>query len=318
VVRRAVAGWVVIAIASCGGRGAPVTPPGAEPAAAGDGSAAGSAAGAPRFDPLSEASLRADIAWLTADDRHGRGEADAPVVVKWLVDQLSREGYEPVLQPIARAPNQHNVIAVWKPGGAPDAPTTILSAHYDHLGIDGGVIYPGADDNASGVAAALAVARDIARRGDVTGRVVFLFTGGEEIGLLGAKAYVAAPTYPLASTRVINLDMVGRRLFESAGDIDAALGAIGPFGDASDAVHAAAERAELQVVAVRPGMVSLIGQDWRTDDWVFRDAGVPAIHFSTGLHDDYHQSTDTVDRISWPQMVRVATFLRHLIAGVAR
>ena len=66
-----------------------------------------------------------------------------------------------------------------------------------------------------------------------------------------------------------------------------------------------------------PALVSLVGEDWRSDDWVFRQAGVPAAHFSTGLHDDYHKPTDTLDRLSRPQMLRIAKFLRGLVARTA-
>jgi hypothetical protein len=67
-----------------------------------------------------------------------------------------------------------------------------------------------------------------------------------------------------------------------------------------------------------PRMVKLIGQDWRSDDWVFRDRGVTAVHLSTGLHDDYHQPTDTLDKLSRPQLVRNTRFLRELLVRVAR
>src|SRR5262245_27387076 len=127
--RRIVSGLVIavavaIVLAACGGRGTTVPGTGT-PVAVGP---SADAAGAPKslVDPLSEASLRADVAWLTAPERNGRGAATAPAVVRWLVDQLGRDGYQAVTQPIASAPDQSNVIAVWHPGGEPDAPTTIL------------------------------------------------------------------------------------------------------------------------------------------------------------------------------------------------
>jgi hypothetical protein len=276
---------------------------------------------APLGDPFDQASLAADIEWLTAPARKGRGSdsPEAKEVAKWLAAELTAAGYAPTTIDIPDVKGQVDVVAVYGPRD--DAAATVLvCAHYDHLGESGGEIYPGADDNASGVAVALAVARDVAARRDVPGRIVFLFTGAEELGLYGARAYAATPTVPLADTRaVFNLDMVGRKFFESTVDGDAMLGAVGLPDDAalSDAGDAAAADAGLQLVSVSPALISLVGEDWRSDDWVFRDLGVPSAHFSTGVHDDYHKPTDTPDRLSYPQMLRVARFLRSLVARTA-
>jgi hypothetical protein len=312
---------VLAAAIGCGGRAIPVPAPApGAPAPAAPEVAAGDAPVAPalpvpRFQlaPISEDSIVADIAWLVAPERRGRSAADARDVARWLENELAAAGYAPIVQPIEKLGVQVNVIAVHAPADARE--TVVVIAHYDHLGSG----YPGADDNASGVAVALAVARELAASGGVAGRVVFLFTGGEEIGLHGALAYVAAPTHPLADTRfAINLDMVGRRLFESAIDKDAALGAVGADGALGVAAQEAAAAVGIELVTVTPRMVKLIGQDYRSDDWVFRDRGVPAVHLSTGLHDDYHQPTDTLDKLSRPQLVRNARFLRELLVRVAR
>jgi Zn-dependent M28 family amino/carboxypeptidase len=272
-------------------------------------------------DPLSEASLAADLEWLTADARKGRGSrsAEAIEVARWIAGELEQAGYAVTLQPIPAVDGQLNVLAVYGPREE-SAPTVLVSAHYDHLGEVDGQVHPGADDNASGVAVALAVARDLAARRDVAGRVVFAFFGAEEPGLLGAYAYAAKPLHPLADTRaVFNLDMVGRKFFESTVGADATLGSVGLPDDAAllEAAEAAAADAGLELIAVSPALVALVGEDWRSDDWVFRDKGVPAVHFSTGIHDDYHKPTDTLDRLSRPQMVRIARFLRALVARTA-
>jgi len=270
----------------------------------------------PAGDPLSEASLIADVEWLTAPERAGRGP-ESEATARWLIDELTAAGYAPTTQPIDGFPGQVNVIASQGAG----ATAVLVTAHHDHLGVLDGVIYPGADDNASGVAAALAVARDLGARRDVAGRVVFVFTGAEEPGLYGARAYVADPTVPLADTRVVlNLDMVGRRFFESAGGgAQAALGAVGldPEDPMFAAASAAAEGAGLELLTVSPALVALVGEDWRSDDWVFRDAGVAAVHLSTGMHPDYHRPSDTVDHLDRAQLVRVARFLRDVVAALA-
>ena len=84
-----------------------------------------------------------------------------------------------------------------------------------------------------------------------------------------------------------------------------------------ETASAAAHEAGLELVAVSPALLSLVGEDWRSDDWVFRDAGVAAVHLSTGLHADYHKSSDTADRLSRPQMLRIARFMRALVARTA-
>ena len=267
-------------------------------------------------DPLSEASLVADVTWLADPARAGRGSqsVEAQATARWIADELRAAGYEPFTQPIPSVPGQVNVIA---DHGAPDASGVIVMAHYDHVGVIGGKLHPGADDNASGVAVALAVARAI-RKSPVAGRVMFVFTGAEEIGLDGAEAFAAAPAMPFDQIRALyNLDMVGRHFFASTVDQDATLAAVGLPGnpDVFAAASDAATAVGLNLIPVRPGLVKVLGEDRRSDDWIFRDHGVYAIHFSTGLNDQYHTPDDTLARLSRPQLVRVAKFLHRLVVA---
>lgn len=263
---------------------------------------------------MSEASITAHIAWLVAPERAGRGSnsPEAQATARWIAGELRAAGYEPRTQPIPSVPGQVNVIA---DHGAPDLSGVIVMAHYDHLGVIGGKVHPGADDNASGVAVALAVARAI-RQSPLRGRVMFVFTGAEEIGLDGAKAFAADPAMPFDQIRALyNLDMVGRHFFASTVDEDATLAAVGlpgnpeVFAAASDA----ATEAGLTLIPVRPGLIKILGEDRRSDDWILRDHGVYAIHFSTGLNDQYHTPDDTLANLSRPQLVRIATFLHRLV-----
>jgi Zn-dependent M28 family amino/carboxypeptidase len=270
---------------------------------------------------MSEAGLAADLAWLTAPARAGRGSTapEARATARWLADQLRAAGYAPIEQPIPAVPGQVNVIA--ELAAAAPAPATempaelIVVAHYDHLGMRDGQLHPGADDNASGVAVALAVARDLQRHPlPAAARVRFLFTGAEELGLLGARAFVAVPPVPLDRVRAVyNLDMVGR---EVAAGGPPQLAAVGIAGD-PDIAAAALDAADEAGLALAPVPISLLraaNQTHRTDDWVFRDAGVYAIHLSTGLSDGYHSPRDTLDQVSVPQTLRIARFLRGLVA----
>jgi peptidase M28-like protein len=270
-------------------------------------------------DLLGEASLVADIHWLTAPARAGRGSRspEAHATAEWIAGQLRIAGYTPQLQPIADLADQVNVIAAYGPA---TGRAILVVAHYDHLGTIDGRMYPGADDNASGVAVALAIARDL-RVHPIDGRVVFVFTGGEELGLLGARTYASTPTVPITDIRAVyNLDMVGRHFFASSVDQDARLAAVGlpENAEIADAALRAAETAGLELLSVRAGLLKVVGEDRRSDDWMFRDRGVFAVHFSTGLNDDYHEPTDTEDKLSHPQLVRIAAFLRALVAATAR
>jgi Zn-dependent M28 family amino/carboxypeptidase len=284
------------------------------------------AAPAPSPDPMTEASLVADLAWLAAPERAGRGSTspDARATARWLAGELRAAGYAPVEQPIPDVPGQVNVIAAApapassSSPAAAASPAVLVVAHYDHLGVRNGAIHPGADDNASGVAVALAVARDLRRR-PVSGHVVFLFTGAEEIGLRGARAFAAAPSPPLAELRAVyNLDMVGRELLSDTGAPQLAAVGLAADPDLTGAALDAAAGAGLTLAPAPAGLLSAIGQANRSDDWVFRDAGVFAVHFSTGLGDDYHAPGDTPDKVSRPQLLRVARFLGDLLQRTSR
>ena len=269
-------------------------------------------------DPMSAQSMLADIAWLTDDARAGRGSLspEARATARWLEGELAAAHLAVTEQEVPQTGGQVNVIARYDGDGR--AKPIVFVAHYDHLGKDAsGAIYRGADDNASGVAVLLAVARATSRAHDVKRPLVFLFTAAEEQGLLGSKTYADRPLVPLRDTRaVINLDMVGRRFLELAVDRDAAIGVVGLDDDPAlgDAARAAAKDAGLALVPASPALLYAVGEAFRSDDWSLRAPGLPALHFSTGLHDDYHRPSDTPDKLSPAQLERAA----KLVRGIAR
>jgi Zn-dependent M28 family amino/carboxypeptidase len=195
-----------------------------------------------------------------------------------------------------------NVVALCK--GSNDAPeTVVISAHYDHLGVRDGEIYPGADDNASGVAVMLALAEDCRRR-RFAHDVLFVAFDAEELGLQGAKAFIAHPPLPLARIALdINLDMVSRsdkrELFVA-----------GPYHwpKTRPPLEAVAKRAAVRVLFGhdKPASVAAGVQDWtnQSDHGPFHAAGTPFVYFGVEDHADYHKTTDTADKID-------ATFLRQ-------
>ena len=191
----------------------------------------------------------------------------------------------------------------------------VLGAHYDHVGLGGrfssaperaGEIHNGADDNASGIAALIEIARSAASdRLRFPRSLVFVAFAGEEWGLLGSKYYASAPVMPLADTvMMVNLDMIGR----SQGSVEVGGLATTPALQAD--VDAAARIADINVRRGGPGA-------GRSDDSSFSDRRVPALHFFTGFHDDYHRPGDDWDRVDAQGTARVATLALELAARIA-
>ena len=180
-------------------------------------------------------------------------------------------------------------------GAAPGLPPIVISAHYDHLGRLDGAVYHGADDNASGVAALLAAARYFKSH---TPRhpMTFAAFDAEELGLQGAEAYVMARDDARRAALNVNLDMVSRN---DRNEIFAA----GTY-------HHAAFKPLLDDVQHRSTVRILFGHDrpmylagsvenwtYASDHGAFHAEGVPFVYFGVADHEDYHQPTDTADKI---------------------
>jgi hypothetical protein len=201
----------------------------------------------------------------------------------------------------------HNVIGIL-PGRDPALAheAVLIGAHHDHVGMVGGAVHPGADDNASGTAVALGLARAFAAAGGAARTLVFAFFGAEELGLIGSGHYVGQPAWPLERTvAMLNFDMVGRmrqdRLMVGGVDSGAGLGAL-----VAAAARAAGVRAELRASPFAP-----------SDHSRFYTAGTPVLFFFTGLHEDYHRPGDTADKINAAGMARVAEVAARVVLDLA-
>jgi peptidase M28-like protein/PDZ domain-containing protein len=193
--------------------------------------------------------------------------------------------------------------------------TVLVGAHYDHLGRGGegslapdqaGTIHPGADDNASGTAVVLGLARAFAAAGGAPRTLVFAAFSGEEMGLLGSAHYVRQPSVALDKTvLMLNLDMVGRlrngKLYVGGVDSGTSLRAL-----VTDAGRALNVRPEMRGDPFAP-----------SDHTSFYTAGRPVLFFFTGAHADYHRPTDTADRINAEGLRAVAALAMRVIAAVA-
>ena len=204
-----------------------------------------------------------------------------------------------------------NVAALW-PGRGPRAREVILlSAHFDHVGLQGGELHPGADDNASGASALLCIARALSAGGQLERSVLCLWVSGEEQGLWGSRAFARDAMLPAGLQVVanVNLDMVGRT--------DPAALYLTP-SPAHDAFNAVAETALAQ--AGLAGFGPLQSQDdyWtRSDHYSFHaELGVPVLYLSSGDHEDYHQPSDVPERVDLDKVRRVACLVVRIAAAL--
>ena len=190
-----------------------------------------------------------------------------------------------------------------------------VTAHYDHLGMsDSTVIYYGADDNASGTAGVIEIARAFAeaqKKGAGPKRtVVCMLVSGEEKGLLGSKYYTEFPLFPLDNTIVdINIDMIGRVDERHANNPDY-IYVIGSdrlsthLHDINELVNADHTKLELDYRYNAKDDPNHYYE--RSDHFNFAEKGIPSIFFFNGTHPDYHRPTDTPDKINYEVLAKRA------------
>jgi hypothetical protein len=210
-------------------------------------------------------------------------------------------------------------VAALLPGSDPELTheVIVLMAHYDHVGVgaadeSGDRIYNGADDNGSGTVGLMAIANALteAKKAGAGPRrsVLFLHVTGEEKGLLGSRYYSDNPTVPIANVAAaLNIDMIGRieaKRYES-GDTNYVylIGASLISSKVDSLVRAA--NAKTVNIFLDPGLNDLNDPQQiyrRSDHWNFGRLGVPFAFFFTGIHDDYHQPSDSPDKITYEAM----------------
>ncbi|MBV9743480.1 MAG: M28 family peptidase, partial [Acidobacteriia bacterium] len=195
----------------------------------------------------------------------------------------------------------HNV-AAYLPGETDEY--ILIGAHYDHLGLGEqfslapdlkGTIHPGADDNASGTAGVIELARWFSTQPKQKRGILFMTFAGEELGLLGSSFYVEHPDFPLEKcTAMINMDMIGRvrndKLY------------IG--GVATGSTFRALLDREAPKFTLRLDYSDTSGYG-SSDHAEFTAKGVPVLFFFSGLHSDYHKPSDTWDKIDAPEAAKV-------------
>jgi Zn-dependent M28 family amino/carboxypeptidase len=194
-----------------------------------------------------------------------------------------------------------------------------LTAHYDHLGTSGNKIYYGADDDGSGTVSILELAEAFAKA-KAAGKgprrtIVFMTVSGEEKGLLGSEYFCDHPTLPLEKvTANLNIDMIGRS--DPKRKLGDSLNYVYVVGDdklssdlrvISEAINKKYTKLELDYKYNDPNDKEMIY--YRSDHYNFAKNGVPIIFYFNGTHADYHQPTDTPDKINYNLLTKRAQLI---------
>lgn len=285
-------------------------------------------------NPPTDAQLLSDIkknvAFLAADDLEGRaiGTEGEQKAAQYLAKEFKNmgllpKGTEGFFQPftVSKPSNPHEEAVIGTDGtgitgrnvvGFLDKKankTIVIGAHFDHLGLGGSGslhrgdsdIHNGADDNASGTAALLALA-DIFKHRELNSNVLFIAFSGEENGLWGSNYFVKNPTIDLAKVNyMINMDMVGRMNEEKSLAVYG-VGTSPSFPLILDPINSDS----LKIVTTESG----VGP---SDHTSFYLQDLPVLHFFTGQHEDYHKPTDDSDKINYEGLVKVVRYISRVI-----
>ena len=210
----------------------------------------------------------------------------------------------------------------------------ILSSHLDHIGIEGGQINNGADDDGSGTVTMLEIAEAFQiglEKGYRPKRsIVFLHVTGEEEGLLGSAYYTENPLYPLEHTIVnLNIDMIGRNdsLHDTNEDYLYLIGSdilSQDLHNISVSINKKYSNLDLDfryndplVKVYERGRYYANRYYYRSDHYNFAKNDIPVIFYFSGTHDDYHLPTDTVEKINYPLLTKRARYIFHTVWELA-
>jgi hypothetical protein len=197
----------------------------------------------------------------------------------------------------------------------------VITAHYDHLGIENGKIYYGADDDGSGTAALIEIAEafmyNVSNNHRPARSIVIMAVTAEEKGLVGSEYYTDFPLFPLKNTVAnLNIDMIGRvdTLHKNNPNYVYIIGS----DRLSSELHQINELSNLSTVNITLDYKYNKLDDpnrfyYRSDHYNFAKNNIPVIFYFSGVHEDYHKTTDTVDKIDFIKMNKIV----QLVYGTA-
>lgn len=283
---------------------------------------------------ISEPNLRRDVEWLAADKRKGRGTGskEERKSAAYLAKQFKKAGLAPKGDngtwlhhfTFRKADPHGNIdaaapqivsqnVAAYLDNGA--ANTIVIGAHYDHLGLGhdhnsleanpDGKVHNGADDNASGTAGVLELARYFANNNrKESHNFLFLCFSGEELGLVGSKKFVENPTIDLSKVSfMLNMDMIGRLNAEKR----LVVGGVGTAPNFVPTLNSL--KGDLSIKLDSAG----VGP---SDQTSFYLKDLPVLFFFTGQHSDYHKPSDDVDKINFAGQKQVLELAVRVIEAL--
>ncbi|MGI8786693.1 MAG: M20/M25/M40 family metallo-hydrolase [Pyrinomonadaceae bacterium] len=276
--------------------------------------------------------------------KKAKGEIDsnAPIISKAVVGLK--------INLVKKSAEAYNVVGVLE-GTDPTLKNEaiVIGAHYDHLGrggqgslaVNSTEIHHGADDNASGVAGLLEIARQFSQEKKNKRTIIFIAFGGEEEGLLGSQFYVNNPVFPLAQTvAMINMDMIGRLK-----DDKLTIGGIGTASEWKEMIEKLNSRtlisnglnpinlpspkipmeanansvavSDTKLIKPEPFVLQLNEDGFGPSDHSsFYAKKIPVLFFFTGTHEDYHKPSDTADKINYDGLLKVENFVAETIKAI--
>lgn len=186
----------------------------------------------------------------------------------------------------------------------------VISAHYDHIGVKNNEVFNGADDNASGVAGLLQFAKYFSKN-KPNNTLVFAIFDAEEMGLQGAKAFVANPPVPFEKIKLnINMDMISR---SDKGELYAA--GTFKYPELKPFLHTTNSKIKLLLGHDDP---KLGRDDWtnQSDQGAFNAKNIPFIYFGVEDHKDYHKATDEFQFITKDFFIEAANTIQEVIINI--
>ena len=277
------------------------------------------------LDSIKKESVKAYVEKLSSKEFNGRGtgtegNVKAAAYIKSHLDSLKIPYKEQEFSVQNR--KTKNIIAYISPKIPKSDKIIVIGAHFDHLGSRGSTYYPGADDNASGVAGVMAVATALSKyKNKLNCTVLLQFYSAEELGLVGSKYYVNNPLFPESRpdmnkhAAMINLDMIGylRKSYMDNENVtsyrDCKEWVVFDYGNAVDLKSIVGELSTKypfakNISGYRPG---------GSDHAPFYNKGIPVVFLHTGSHPHYHKPSDTPDKLNYDGLTSISKLALEIL-----
>lgn len=280
------------------------------------------------LDLITEENLKQYVEILSSKEFGGRepGTIGSEKTIDFICKHLDSLGILYVKQSFSiKGVVTSNIIAHITPQKPINKKVIIIGAHFDHLGTKGSAYYPGADDNASGVAGLLAIATSLSKYKDKLNHTISLqFYSAEEWGLIGSNFYTKYPLLPIDNPNIndhltmINLDMIGYlrynyKLNENVVSYKDEPDCIKCKYITSPSIKNTIEKLSIKypfvnsIISYKPGS---------SDHSPFYKKGIPTIFLHTGLHNNYHKISDTADKLNYNGLKLVSQLAFEILVAV--